>query len=398
MLLSNMLKKPVITKDGRPVGVLADVIVHLSAQDYPRLSGIVLRLGSGTVFLPIDQILDVNAEGLALVAATVDLRPFQRRLGEVLLRADVLGCRAIDVEQAELVRVYDVDLARTAEGWAAVGLDTRKTSWWDRGTQPHALRDWREFEPLVGFPGGSPSRDRDRLARLKAAQLADLIEQASGPEQADLTAWVSSDPELEADVFEELHRDEQHSLFALRADSEVAGLLARMQPDDAADALMELAQDRRAEVLARIPPSQRVQITRLLKYNPTTAGGMMVPDFLQFPADTTVGVAISAVQHAEQRQPEASLSLYSVDREDRLVAVLGLVAALRLPAETLLLHAAEPYPVSVPADAEAEELCRTMADHNLLLLPVVDEEHRILGVVTVDDALAVAHNTALAAR
>lgn len=398
MLLSNMLKKPVLASDGRAVGVLADVIVHLSAQAYPQVSGIVLRLGSSTVFLSIDKVLDVNADGIALVSATVDLRPFQRRPNEVLLRADVLGCRAIDVEQAELVRVYDVDLARTETGWAAVALDTHKSSWWDRGPHNHPLRDWCDFEPLVGFSGSVQARDRSRLTRLKAAQLADLIEEASGAEQHDLTAWVGTDPELEADVFEELHRDEQQNLFALRADSEVASLLTRMQPDDAADALMELAQERRSDVLALVPSAPRTQITRLLKYNASTAGGMMVPDFLQFPPDATVGLAVSAVQHAVQQQPEALLALYSVDREGRLVAVLGLVGALQLPPETLLLHAGETNPISVPADAEAEELCRIMADYNLTMLPVIDGEDRVLGVVTVDDALAVALSTTLAVR
>lgn len=398
MLLSNMLKKPVLASDGRSVGVLADVIVRLHEQDYPQLSGIVLRLGSGTIFVPIEKVLDVNAEGIALVAATVDLRPFQRRLGEVLLRADVLGCRAIDVEQAELVRVYDVDVTRIGNGWAAVGLDTHKTSWWERSSHEHPLRGWRDFEPLIGFSAGVPLRGQKTLARLKAARLADLIEQASAPEQQDLAAWVGTDPELEADVFEELRRDEQQSLFARREDSDVAALLARMQPDDAADALMELAQERRSEVLAQIPSAPRLQITRLLKYNASTAGGMMVPDFLQFPPNTTVGVAVSAVQQAGQHQPEALLALYSVDREGRLAAVLSLVSAVQLAPETLLLHVAETYPISVPADVEAEELCQIMADHNLLVLPVVDSESRILGVVTVDDALSVALSSALAAR
>ncbi|SCF71827.1 hypothetical protein GA0115260_101683 [Streptomyces sp. MnatMP-M27] len=92
------------------MGRLADVIVRLRGRDYPLVTGLVARMGGREVFLPAEQVADLGTEKIALTSPRVDLRHFERREGEVLLRADVLGHRVIDVADAELVRAYDIEL------------------------------------------------------------------------------------------------------------------------------------------------------------------------------------------------------------------------------------------------------------------------------------------------
>lgn len=391
--LSALLKNAVVDAKGQHIGVLADVIVRLSPESTPRLTGLVLSLGSSTVYAPAAKILAMNADRIDLASAKLDLRPFERRAGEVLLRADVLGHRMIDIKNAAMVRAYDVRLELTVDGWAATGLDTHRRSWFgmDRNQEEHTVRDWEEFEPLIGHADSLPARSPvAALDRLKAPQLADLIEEATAREQDELLGYVHANPELEADVFEELENDSQSQLLASRSNAQAAAVLGRMRPDDAADALMDLPQNRRTDVLNLMPHPQRVQVTKLLGYHEATAGGLMGLDFVQFPPDTTVGLALSAVSRSTTIQPEALTVLFSVDQEERLVGALSLAQALQLPTDTLLLHACAMDPIFAMPEHDVVDVANRMADFNLLMLPVLDPEGRIQGVITVDDALEAA--------
>ena len=125
-----------------------------------------------------------------------------------------------------------------------------------------------------------------KLARLHPAQIADIVEAASHEEGEEIIEAVKADRELEADVFEELDTEHQVEFVRTRSDADAARLLARMAPDDAADLIMELDQERRLPVLGLLPASQQRKVRSLLSYNPETAGGLMSPDFLALPQTT----------------------------------------------------------------------------------------------------------------
>ena len=136
-------------------------------------------------------------------------------------------------------------------------------------------------------------------SRLHPAQIADLVEAASHDEGAEILQAVGHDKELEADVFEELDNEHQVEFLRERSDAEVAGVLARMASDDAADLLLEIDQDRRIPVLNLLPVSKQLKIKRLLGYNPSTAGGLMNPDFASLRGDATVAEAMEYVRASE---------------------------------------------------------------------------------------------------
>ncbi|MCU6479688.1 magnesium transporter MgtE N-terminal domain-containing protein [Arthrobacter sp. A2-55] len=391
--LSVLLKNAVVDAKGLQIGTLADIIVRLAPNHAPQLTGLVLRIGSGTVYAPISTVLSMTADHIDLASARLDLRPFERRDGEVLLRADVLGHRMIDIDHAALVRAYDVQLEQTTQGWTATGLDTHKARWLSlkRDHETHPVRRWEDFETLIGHAESLASRvPGTGLNRLKAPQFADLIEEATADEQNELLNHVHGNPELEADVFEELDDDSQSEILAARTNQQAAEVLSRMRPDDAADALMDLPQDRRTNVLSLLPPAQRARVTTLLGFHDATAGGLMGLDFIQFPPETTIALALSALSRSTTSQPEALNVLFSVDTDGRLAGALGLVQALQLPQDSLVLQACEPDPVFARPGDDVVDVTNRMADFNLLVLPVLDADGRILGVVTVDDALEAA--------
>jgi CBS domain-containing protein len=389
--LSELLKRPVVDRHGQPLGRLADVIVRLRGAEYPLVTGLVVTVARRRVFVPIEQVASFGTEAVALTSARLDLRPFERRNGEVLLSGDVLGHRLINVADATLVRAFDVGLALRGIDWLVSCVDTRQPQRvlgiFGRKTSKYACRDWKEFEPLIGHTRSALSRGAGRLRGLKPAQLADLLENARKEEETELLGRVHEDPELEADVFEELEEDRASRLLGARSDDEIAAVLAWMRADDAADAIAELPQRRREPVLDLLPAGQRVKVRTLMGFNPTSAGGLMGLDYLSLAPLTSAADALAAVAAATSLQSEALTSVYLLDDEGQLRGVARLVALVQAASETQLDEIADKDPVRISAGADAVDVAVLMADYNLFTLPVVDDEGRMLGVITVDDVL-----------
>lgn len=390
--LSSLLKHAVIDGAGQTLGKLSDVVIRLRDHDYPLLLGLVIGLGGGGYFVPMSDVVSIDPQSVRLRTAKVDLRPFELRDGELLLKANILGHRLIDVARSAFVKAYDVRLAFAPDGWRVTGLDVHKGRWFHLGRHDeHPARDWHSFLLLMGDQRASGLRSAaNRITRLKPAQIADIIERASSREENILLAHVHEDPELEADVFEELADDKQAKLLHARSNEDVAALLSRMRADDAADAVMDISQERRKPVLDLLPDGQRTKVLTLLGYHEATAGGLMGPDFLALSEDKTIGDALQAVRLASTHQPEALVMIHSLRSDGTLTGTLTLVRALQLPPETLLRDAADRNLVMASPGDDIITVTTRMADFNLLSLPVVDAEKRMLGIVTVDDALEAA--------
>jgi CBS domain-containing protein len=393
--LSRLLKRPVADRGGESLGRLADVIVRLRGTDYPLVTGLVAAVGGREIFVPIDQVSTFEGDPLRLSSARLSLRHFERRDGEVLLRADVLGHRLIDVADARLVRAADLELARDDAEWVVARVDTRRRSRRPLGRPaPQAeneARDWHDFEWLIGHAGSALLRGPfARIRRLKPAQIADLLESASKEEESEILGRVRADPELEADVFEELDEDLATRLLGARTDAEIAGLLARMRADDAADAIAELPQPRRQPVLDLLPAPQRGKVLTLMGFNATSAGGLMGVDFVALPGRSTVAEALAQVRGQRELQPEALTSVHAVDRDGVLRGVARLVTLVQADPADRVIDVADTDPVRVGADTDITDVAVLMTDYNLITIPVVDDARRLLGVITVDDVLEVA--------
>ena len=390
--LSSMLKHAVVAANDKPLGQLEDAIARLRGDQYPLLSGLIVGMPGSRAVVPASEIISIDADRIRLRSADVDLRPFEPRNDEVLLKRDVLGHRLIDLDHMALVNAYDVRLVATAEGWAVIGLDAHKNRWFHFGAhEHHPARDWHAFLLLIGDRHSLQTRfDSSQVRRLKPAQIADIIEGASPQEQDLLLDQVRADPELEADVFEELDDDKQARLLRTRDDRDVADVLSRMRADDAADAVMELPQDRRRKILDLLPHPQNAKVVALLGYHDATAGGLMGTDYLALSEEHSIADALQKLRVATTQQPEALTTIHSLHADGTLAGTLGLVRALQLDPATLLREAADPDTVVASPDDDIIAVTTRMADFNLLSLPVLDASGRMLGIITVDDALEVA--------
>jgi CBS domain-containing protein len=390
--LSQLLRAPVLARSGEAVGRVEDVIVRLrGADEYPLLTGIVAGVGGRQVFIGSKSIHEYAADRVVLAKNKVDLRGFERRDGEVLLRADVLGHRLIDVAAVELVRAYDVELEDTGAGWVLTRLDTRRPPLLFgliKRSGGHAARDWKAFEPLIGHARSDAVRRMSgRFGGFKPAEIADLLEDADKAEGGEILDRVRSDPELEADVFEELDPDKASRLLDRMPDGEVAGLLGRMRADDAADAIADLRQSRRRHVLDLMPAPQRTKVITLMGFNPESAGGLMNVDFVSCAASATAGTALALIADARTIQPEALIKMHVLDEDKRLAGVVSVIVLLQAEAAESVGALMDSDPIRVGSEADLTDIALLMADFNLYSIPVVDEQDRMLGVVTVDDVL-----------
>jgi Mg/Co/Ni transporter MgtE len=244
------------------------------------------------------------------------------------------------------------------------------------------------MEPFVAHvPSARLRIPYRKLKKLHPAQIADLVEAASHEEGEEIIEAVGEDRELEADVFEELDTGHQLEFVQARSDAEAARLLASMAPDDAADLITEVDQERRLPILNLLPEPQQRKVRSLLSYNPETAGGLMTPDFLCLPATSPVSEVLDAIR--QSTAPHEAIHVVFVAGDDG--QVIGSATAIRLiqadPAATLGAVAVADPP-HVHADWDLGATVRKMSDFNLTVAPVMDDEHStILGVVTVDDVL-----------
>jgi CBS domain-containing protein len=395
--LSSVLRSPLLDRAGDRLGRVEDLIVRLADGGYPPVTGVKARIGGRELFVPVDRIASLQPGAVRLSGEKLSLGRFERRAGEVLLGADVLGRKLVDVEAdpPRLVTAREIELACIESWWRVVGVDPSLRAQLRR-LLPRRLRgigpdqpflDWSDMEPFVGHVPSSRLRFSHRkLANLHPAEIADLVEAASHDEGEEIIEAVAQDRELEADVFEELDEHHQLEFIRERPDAQVAAVVARMAPDDAADLIDEIEQERRARILALLPATQRLQIEALLGYNPSTAGGLMSPDFVGLAPGDSVGEALDRVR-ASDLGAGTLTTVHLIDVDGHLRGSVFVVTLLRSDPQRPLEEVAEREPVWVGTDAEVAEVARLMTDYNLVMLPVLDGEERMVGVITVDDVL-----------
>jgi predicted transcriptional regulator len=394
--LTSVAGSPLVDSAGERLGRVEDLIARLDqTQGLPPLVGLKARIGGRDLFVPIDQVAQLGPDQIKLSTTKLNLAQFERRPGEVLLRGDVLDRDLINVATARLVRAHEVELVHQDGAWRVAGVDPslrpRLFRFLPRGFRGHDTEHkqfvpWSDIEPFLGHvPTSRLKLANRRLRRLHPAQIADLVEAASHEEGEEIMKAVGEDKELEADVFEELDDEHQVEFLRERSDAEAAEVLARMEPDDAADLLLELEQEHRLPILNLLPAAKQRKVRSLLGHNPSTAGGLMNPDFISVPADATVARALEQVRSSELGAQQTSI--VCVVDAGKLLDSPTLAELVRADPQASLSSLAESACPTVGVDADLPEVARVMSDYNLIAIPVLESDGTVAGIIAVDDVL-----------
>jgi hypothetical protein len=393
--LSSVVRGALVDRDGDRLGRVEDLIAQLGFAPHPPVTGLVVRIAKRQLFVPIARIPDLQPGRVQFVGDTVSLKRFERRPGEVLLSKDLRARHLINLQGARLIRANEIELAYVDGRWEVVAVDPsprvalRRLLPRSIGRRIPAGKvvDWASIEPFVAHvPTARLRIPYRKLARLHPAQIADLVEAASHEEGEEIIEAVGQDRELEADVFEELDAEHQIEFVRSRTDAEAARLLATMAPDDAADLIVELDQEHRLPVLQLLPLAQQRKIRTLLNYNPDTAGGLMSPDFLCLSESTPVSNVLEAVR-SSTAPPEALAVVFARGDDGRVTGSASVVRLIQALRTSTLGSVVRPNPAHVHPDWDLHAVTRKMTDFNLTVAPVMDEQHRMVGVITVDDVL-----------
>lgn len=227
------------------------------------------------------------------------------------------------------------------------------------------------------------------LARLHPAQIADLIERASHEQGEEIISAMRADPELTADVFEELEPEEQVEFLESRSDADAAAVLARMAPDDAVDLLGELDQDRRAPVLDLVPQPQARKLRTLLQYHPSTAGGMMSPDYISVVRGTILADCLERIRTDDKPPVALQSTVFVTEQDGGFVGALSVVDLLRGDASQPIDELETLVKTSVQVTADLPDVALLMTDFNLMAVAVTDNNGKLVGAISVDDLLEV---------
>jgi hypothetical protein len=390
--VTQFLRSPVLNPAGVEVGRLEDFIVKLVEGPYPPITGLKVKVGANDVFVGKDLIDRLEPGAVRLNTDKLRTEPFQRRAGEVLLAADVLGRHLVDVTHGRIVQAHDLVLAPGDDGWRLAGIDRSPQAmlrrWVPRRARPdlrrHAVLDWKDVQPFVGHvPTAKLLMPLQRLRRLHPAQIADIVEGASHEEGEEIIHAVEGDAEFTADVLDDEHRVE---FLKSRSIEEVAKVLDRMAPDDAADLLGELDQERRKPIFDMMSAGQQHKLRKLLQYHPSTAGGTMSPDYVWVERGSTVDMALEAVR-TDDKAPHALLNtVFVTDHESRYVGSVSVADLLRTD-HARKVDDLELTNCSVQGSADFADVALLMADYNLTALAVVDTAGNMVGAISSDDVI-----------
>jgi magnesium transporter len=218
--------------------------------------------------------------------------------------------------------------------------------------------------------------------RIGPSEWADLVPRLDPGEVAVLLQWLPDDevPQL----LEELSPAEAARILRTLSAPEAAVVLAGMDPDDAADVVEELSDPEAEGILIRMSPEEAAEIRGLADFPPESAGGIMTPDFVAVSGDAKAAEAIAAIRRLVD-EAETVNYIYVIDTERRLLGVLSLYRLLLSPAYTPVGELMAPTTVRIRASADRETAARLLTERNLLAIPVVDDDDRLIGIITEDD-------------
>jgi CBS domain-containing protein len=415
--ISRAIGAPVWGRADELIGRLEDAVARVlepGDERFPPLTGLVVRVGGWrghNVFVPWEAVRVLSAAGVSLSSSRLDLRPFARRDGELMVARDVMDRQVVDVAGRRVVRVNDVQLAPDPlhpGGWRVAAADVSFGGFVARvlpkafaGSVLHRLPPlsipWDQVEFFASdVPGVKLRVEHTALARMHPVDIAALIEELSYRQGEEVLTAL--DEPMAADVVENLPAELQSAVLITLPDEKAGDILDEMDPDEAADILAELPAEEAQDLLEAMEPDEAADVTRLLDYAPDTAGGLMTTDVVAVPEGLTVRDAVARLREADDL-PGLIPYVYTTDAPPETtgdaVALWRLTGSVTLR-DLLLADSDQPLSelvardlLTVPASEPASSAAEMLAHYDLVVLPVVDGEGRLLGLITVDDALDV---------
>ncbi len=392
VFIARLAGLPVYDPNGEQVGRVRDAVARLrSGGARPQMVGFTAEMPlRRQIFLPIGRVISVDSASIVLNSGVVNLRRFQQGPAELLVLAQLLD-RRVTTPQGTTVTVVDV------------AMESDRPGIWQLGrvaVQDHSRRLGRrgqlrqfDWEELTGLIEPETTQGTESLLtvleKMRPADLAHAVQELPSERKHAIAAAL--DDERLADMLEELPERQQVEILARLDHERAADVLEEMDADDAADLLAELPPHERALLLDLMTPEESAPVLALMKYQPDTAGAVMTSEPVILTPDATVADALARIREPHLSPAVASQVFVTRSPIDtptgRYLGTVHFQRLLREPPADLLGGVLDNDIDPLSPDRPLQEITRRMATYNLVAMPVVDDNDRLVGAVTVDDLL-----------
>ncbi len=393
VFISRIRGLPVLDSAGDQVGKLRDVVIQRrTAGRAPRVKGLVVELfARHRIFIEMVRVKNIDGVQVT-ISGVLNTRRFERRESETLVIDDLFDLTVERLDHPVPAVIFDVAMRPVrSHDWELSQVALRESgSRKSFGRRGHVtIVDWSMIKMLGVDHGQGTDQLLAQMEDMKPADVARELHEMSSERRNEVAAALD-DAKL-ANALEELPEDEQVQLITDLPTDRAADILEEMDPDDAADLIAELAPDLAEILLGRMEPDEAKDVRRLLNYEEFTAGGMMTPEPVILPPDATVADALARIRDVELT-PALACMVY-VCRSPletptgRYLGVVHFQRLLREPPSTLVSALIDPELEPLTAEANLHAVSRFFATYNLVTAPVLDDAHRLIGAITVDDVL-----------
>ncbi len=398
MFVSELIGDPVVDRVQENIGHVKDVIITLG-EVFPKVTGLLITLSGEKKEEKVLLIGEIDLIGKQFVTtrSTKDRVVLTHlREGEVLLMRDVIDQQVVDLEGARVIRINDLKLAKVDQDVRLIAADVGFRGMLRRlGLEgiggwvvrllgkklPEQQIGWDHVQNLSGGKIAVPSKT---ITDLHPADVAQIISQVQTEKRAEIFSALSE--KTAAEALHELEPVLGAVLITTLDTKKALGVLDKMPVDEAADIVGDLPMDKAEELLRLMRPRKAAEVRKLLKHRDETAGGLMTTEFVALPQNSTVEQVIARLRETAP-DAETIYYLYVVDEAGRLVGVLSLRNLIVSPPDRQISEIMVRDCISVSPEMNQREVADIISKYNLLAVPVVDQDGKIHGIVTVDDVM-----------
>jgi CBS domain-containing protein len=396
---SEIIRKTVLDPRGEDLGRVKDLSV-VKGDPLPRISALIVERKKKTYRLDWNDLNIFNKRIISSKLYHNEIKPYEMPEDDLLILRDILDKQIVDANGAKVVRVNDIKLEGYNNEAVLIAVDVgmrgilRRLGIERSGEDiaklfkqslPYNLISWDYLQPLAPkLTEISLTVPRQMLSELHPADIADIISSVSQKDGANF--FSNLDVETAAEALSELKPEMQADIINAMDTEKAADIIEEMAPDEAADVLSDLSTERAKEILEHIEKEEAEDIQELLGHEEDTAGGLMTTDFLSFPPDMTVQEASQRFR-AEAREAENVYYIYIVDKDEKLRGIVSLRELLLAENDCYLADIMETNLKYVAPGEDEMMVAGIISKYNLLALPVVDENHYMHGIITVDDII-----------
>jgi len=405
VFLSEILNRRVINSEGKVVGKVVDLRVRLgelfppvvSVRVKPKKEKKLLSLPWHVVESIDGNIIKLKPEG------ENQIMNLQVREGEILLKDEILDKQVVDTHGAKVERVNDLHLLLAQGQLRVVHVDfgirgiLRRLGWigyvdaftsWLFGYQlPHKLLSWKYIQPLSHDPQKKALKlnvTLRKLSEIHPSDLADILEELDRDERAYV--FRSLDVETQADALEEVDDQTRVAIIEGLSKEKASDIIEEMEPDEAVDLLQDLPDEKKQELIRALEESKRRELNELLKFEEETAGGMMTTDYIFCLYSDNVEKVINIFKESDSPLDNISY-IYVTDEQKKLIGVVTLRDLILRSPEEKVEDFMNRDIVKLKVDDSIKQVAETFKQYKFLAVPVVDQEDRMKGIITLRDGV-----------